>query len=369
MIKKFFAFAVLYAIVLNVFGTAAFAAASSSAADAKSAAKQTAQLAAQLPASDAVMTLNVQRLVGEALPQVLSGNQPLLAEIVGKIDELKNKTGFDLRQFEQVAVGVSSLKNANQAELDLQPLILARGALNANALIAVGKIAANGKYREEKIGARTVYIFSPQQFLPPRKSAGAAPDSTATKKAASFFERIFGKTIDTLSREVAVTAFDTNTLAVGSLARVRETFAAAPRRVPIGADVLSMVNRRPSAIAAFGLKLSEGMSSIIPNLGNDEIAQSINSIRYLAASLDAEDGNVAVSASAKTLRPEQAKDLQEKIIGLLSLSSVFLGGSGADKQVFRQMAENLKVARVRNEVTLDLQIPQTDINILLSKKK
>jgi len=372
MIKKFFALMMVCTFALNAVGMA-FAA-----PDVKKSAAQTGQLAALLPASDAVMTLDMRRLVGDALPQILAGNQPILAAIVGKIDEIKNKTGFDLRQFEQVAVGVSSRQTAR--ELDFQPVVLARGALNANALIALGKIAANGKYREEKIGDRSIYVFSPQQLtqdpnfrttpLPPQKSSAsnssAAP--SAAKKTPSVFERAMNRMFDSLSREVAVAAFDDNTLAIGTPMRVRESFGANSARV--GADVLNLVNRRPNAVAAFGFKVPNGLSEIIPNLGNDEIGKNIDAIRYLAGSFDVNDGSAAVSVMAKTLAPEQAINLHEQIEGLQSLGKIFIGGGkGADKQVFARMIDNLKIARAANEVTLDLQIPQSDISILISKKK
>ena len=150
MKKKIFALLVVYAFVLNGIG-AAFA-------DTTTKERQTAQLAALLPASEGVLTLNMQRLLSEALPQILSGNQPMLNGILGKIDEIKDKTGIDLRQFEQIAVGVQS-KQLTPTVIDFEPVVLARGSFNAGALIALAKVAAKGKYREEKIGDKTCLCF------------------------------------------------------------------------------------------------------------------------------------------------------------------------------------------------------------------
>lgn len=362
MIKRFFALMTVCAFALNTVG-AAFAAIDTKKAPAKQSANQ---LAAQLPASDAVMTVDIKRLFNDALPQILAGNQPLLGEIVGHIDEVKNKTGFDLRQFEQLAVGVATTKTA-AGELDFQPVILARGTLNASALVALGKTAANGKYREEKAGDRSIFVFSPKQLIrakPPRAAGSAKPPAA---KSPSVFERALDRMFDNLSREVAVTAFDNNTLAIGSLARVRESFAATNR---VGADVLSLVNRRPNAVAAVGLRLPEGLSSIIPNLGNDEIGKNIDAIRFLAAAFDTGDGNASVSIAAKTLQAEQAKGLQEQIEGLQAIGKMFIGGAkGADKQVYARMIDSVKIARAANEVTIDLQVSQADVNILVGKKK
>ena len=103
------------------------------------------QLAALLPASDAVITLDLQKLLNESVPQVLSGKPEMLGEINAKIDELREKTGLDARQFEQIAIG-AAIKQITAREADLEPVFLARGKYNANALITVAKIASKGKY-------------------------------------------------------------------------------------------------------------------------------------------------------------------------------------------------------------------------------
>ncbi|MBA2621339.1 MAG: hypothetical protein H0U87_09070 [Acidobacteria bacterium] len=385
MKKKFFALMIISAFSLNAGVGASFAAL----AETKTVglAKQTSELAAQLPASDAVMTLNVGRLYSDALPLVLSGNQPLLAEITGKIDEFKTKTGFDLRQFEQIAIGVSSRKNGSN--LTFEPVLLARGSFNANALLALGKTAANGKYREEKSGDRTIYIFSPQQLMQssPKSTSSAKNTPPATLKALpppkpmattaikiktpSPFERAIERMFDSLSREVAVTAFSDNTLAIGSLARVREAVGATSLK--IDDDVLNLVTRRANAVLNIGLKLPNGIADFAPDLGNDEISKNINAIRYLSGSLDAGDGSATLSVLAKTSLPEQAKSIFEQLQGFQMLGKSFLGSGGKseDKQVFSRMIDNVKIARGdgSNEVTLDLQVPQNDINILLKPKK
>jgi hypothetical protein len=43
---------------------------------------------------------DIKRFLDSALPQMLSGNQPMLDEVRQAIDEAKAKTGIDVRQFE-----------------------------------------------------------------------------------------------------------------------------------------------------------------------------------------------------------------------------------------------------------------------------
>lgn len=354
MKRKFFALLVVCTFVLNGIGTVF--------ADTKTKKKvrQTNQLTTLLPASDGALSLNVQRFFNEALPQILAGNQPMLSGILGKVDEIKNNIGIDLRQFEQVAVGVKS-KQISPSEIDFEPVVLARGNFNAGALVAVAKVASKGKYREEKIGDKTVYVFAMKELIEKNKPSTAKP-----KTKDSIFEKAIDKMFAGLSRELAVTVYDNNTLAIGSLARVRETFDTKTR---ISSEILNLVNRKPNAVISFGTKLPSELSKFI-DLDNDELGKNIDAIRQISGAMDVNDGNAVVSLMAKTLKPDQAQGLQETLEGLQVVGKAFLGSSkSADKKVYGRMVENAKISRNGNEVMLDLQVPNSDINILIGEKK
>ena len=83
----------------------------------------------------------------------------VMSDITAKLDELQQRTGIDIRQFESVAAGLA-MKAVGPKETDYDPVIIARGTMPAGGLVAVVKLASNGTYKEEKIGTRTVYIFS-----------------------------------------------------------------------------------------------------------------------------------------------------------------------------------------------------------------
>ncbi len=312
------------------------------------------ELAALLPASDMVVTLDAQRLFNQALPQVLSANQEMLGEINAHIDALKSKTGLDARQFQQVAVGLTT-KQISAKDVEFEPFVLARGSFNSGALLAVAKMASNGKYREEKIGSRTVYIFTPKEI--------AEANKPTTKN--SFLSKILDKVTKNLTREVAITTYDDKTLAFGTPARVREAFGTKTR---IAADVLGLVNRNPNAVVSFGGRMPNGMSAFLP-FENDELGKNLDSIRQVSGGLNIGDGNATLSVTAKTLKDEQAQGLKDTMEGLQVLGKAFLGGSkSADKQVYARMVENAKISRNGSEVSFDLQVPQTDIDVIISKK-
>ena len=343
MRSKFFVLVAVCAFVLSSVG--------SSFAQTKTNA-QANGLAALLPASDGIINVDIQRLLNDAAPQILSGKPEMLTRINAKIDEIRDKTGVDARQFEQIVIGVAT-KQINAQEIDLQPVFLARGKNNVNALIAVAKVASNGKYREEKLGSRTIYVFTGKEIIGQNKPQAQN----------SWFDKALDRMINGLTKEIAVASFDNNTLVFGSPARVRETFEGKSR---IGVDVLNLVNRKPNAVVSFGAKLPNGLSKFV-GLDNDELGRTLDSIKQMAGAMEVSGDNALISVTAKTAKPDQAQSLHETLEGLQMLGKAFIGGGkGADKQVYSRMIENAKITRSATEVNLDLQVPQTDINILLA---
>jgi hypothetical protein len=345
MKSKIFVLVAIFAFVLNAVGTVSAQTKTNKTNDA---------LVALLPASDGVLTLDVQRVLNEAVPQILLGKPQMLADINAKIDELRAKTGLDVRQFEQLVIGVST-KQISAREVDLEPVFLARGKYNANALIALAKVASNGKYREEKFGSRTVYIFTGKEIVEQNKP----------KTNNSWFDQAIDRMIKGLSKEITVTSLDSNTLVFGSLARVREAFEGKAR---VSNEVLSLANRKPNAVVGFGMQLPNGLSNFI-QLDNDELGKTLDSIRQLSGAVEVANNNATVSVVAKTLRAEQAQTLHETLEGLQMIGKAFIGaGKGEDKKVLARMIDNARITRNLSEVALDLQVPQSDINILLGVK-
>jgi hypothetical protein len=346
MKKKFLVLSVAAMFLLSIVGVAL--------TDTKNTAKSSNALVPLLPASDIVITLDAQRLNNQALPQIFSANPAELEKINAKIDEVKAKTGLDFRQFQQVAVGISN-KQISAKEVDFEPFILARGSFNTGALVAIVKLASDGKYREEKIGSRKVYIFTAKEIVEKNKP----------QQGNSMFGKLIDKAVKGLSGEIALTAYDANTLAIGTLPRVREAFE---KKTRLGNDVLGLVNRNPNAMVTFGGKLPNGLADLI-NLGNDELGKTLNSIRQVSCSLDVAGGNAVLSIMAKTQQEAQAQTLHETLQGLQMVGKALLGGmKGEDKKVYAQMAERAEITRSGTEILLNLQVPQSEIDVLIGRK-
>lgn len=318
-------------------------------------AKQASQLVSILPASDGVVSVDVKRLVNEALPQILSGNQPKLNEILSKIEEVKNKTGIDLTRFEQVAVGVKS-KQTSASKFEFEPIFLARGTYDTNGLIAVAKLASKGKYREEKVGNRAIYIFSIKEIIEENKP----------QNDKNIMQKMLDKVFLGVGDEFALTSYNTNTLAFGSTARVKELLEGKSR---VNSDLLDLVFRNQTAVMSFGANMPKDASGFF-DLDNEEIDKNINVIKQVFGAMNVNGNMTSFSLTAKTLKNQDAADLEVFIKGIAEVGKVLIGGSkGADKKVYARMLENAKISRQTNEIMIDIQVPQSDLDVIIGEKK
>ena len=160
-------------------------------------------------------------------------------------------------------------------------------------------------------------------------------------------------------------SIDANTVAFGSVARVRE---ALQRGTGVGADILALLPTTGTPIVSFAGHVQEGMSNMLP-LHDDELGKNLAAIRYVAGTMDMTEGSAVVHMMARTLKADQADSLYTQIQGLQLVGKAILGGSSrADQQVYARMIDNAKIVRQGTDITLDLQVPQSDIDILIGKK-
>lgn len=337
MKTKLFAIFTLSVLVLNMAGSALADTKAKKAANA-------AAIVAILPASDGVVVFDIKTFLGSALPQMLSGNQAMLAEVTKAIDEAKAKTGIDVRQFETLAAGVSATK-IKEKEYDLDSVLIARGQVSSGAVLAAAKLTAKGKYREEKIGEKTIYIFDAREVV-----AQNAPQTTG----------VHSKILKAFSNEMAAYAVDANTLAFGSVEKVKATAAGTTK---VDKEITDLLSK--TGVATFAARVPAGMSDFLP-LDNDELGKNIDSIKMMYGSMNVNAAGTTLSATARTLQAEQAVGLKETLDGLQMLGKMFLGNAkGADKEVYARLIDNVKFTNKGNEVSMDLAIAQTDVDFLV----
>lgn len=350
MRNKLFAFVAAAVLILNFAGSLVADYTSKTLARARSN-----QLVAVLPQSDAIVTIDVKRFFGEALPKLLSGNQKLMSEVITGIEEMKSKTGIDIRQFDHVAAGMT-IKKIKEKEYDFEPVITARGDVSSNSVIEGAKKAAGGKYKEERVGSKVMFVFAAKEVIANNKPAsGTGKDAEAMQKA-----------VKKLSDQVALTAIDANTVAFGIPSRVREIIEA---KTKVSSELTGLLNRKEIAVVNVAAKVPAGMSAFLP-LENDELGQNIDSIQYLFGNLDVVGEQTTMSITARTQQISQAKSLHETLEGLQSLGKALLGGSTrADQQIYARLIENVKFSRSGTELSMDLAIAKSDVDALVAMIK
>lgn len=314
-----------------------------------------AKLVAMLPASDGVVSFDSKRFLSEALPKILSSNQPMLAEVNAKITEMENRTGIDLRKFDQVAVGVA-FKQISAKETDYDTVAIASGDVNAGALVALAKLASNGTYRTEKIGERTVYVFTVKDVL--QKASTKSTNSTVTD--------MVDKALKGMTKDIAVTAFDSNTLVMGSLARVTETLEGRSR---VAAELSGLLSQKDTSVLTFAAKAPGSLRQMLP-LDNDELGNSIDAIQTLSGSMDVTAAGAAVSMLARTKTADQATGIKDLLdVGQMLGKSVFGNSKRPDQQVYARLIKAAKFDAKGTDVILDILVPQADIDMLIKKVK
>ena len=291
-----------------------------------------------LPASDAVATVDVKRLLTEAMPRALDSNPARLAEANAEIDRFKTRTGIDLRSFDRIAAGMR-FDDRSSTGSEERKVAIARGSFNANAFVAAGRIAAKGKYREEKYEGKTIYIFTLEQQI-----------------------KLFG-VMNMRITELAVTPLDTNTLAMGDPAGVRAAIDAGLGRGRISSEMVQLATRRADALIGFGANLPPSASQNL-EIDNEEITKNIASIRQVYGSIGTTPAGFDMLAVARTGDADQAQSLNDTIAAAKQFAAVLASHVSRDSdkgKLVKNALDNMKVTTVGNEVKITLELPQTDI--------
>ncbi len=105
-------------------------------------------------------------------------------------------------------------------------------------------------------------------------------------------------------------------------------------------------------------------------LENPEIDKNVDMIKQISGSLNFDGTNTALALSAKTLKPKDAEELGNFLKGIAEVGKILIGSSkGEDKRVYSRMIENAKISNVKNEVMIEIKVPQSDLDVLVGAKK
>jgi len=297
-------------------------------------------LMSSLPESDGVAQIKVKQLLDEAMPRIFAGNPAKLSEVNASIDRFKDRTGLDPRMFQQVALGVRFTYPA-EGVTKVQTVALANGSFSAAAMVAAGRVASNGKYREEKYQDKTIYIFTLDENL---------------KLLGLFDLRI---------TELAAAPLDTNILALGDPAAVRSAIDASRSRKRANAELIALASRDPNAVIGFGSNVTEQLIGNL-DIGNAPIAADLRTLRQVYGSVGTTTNDLQLFLAARAVNAQAAKNLGDTLEGLKQFGALLVGRlSGAKGVLAKSALTNMQIVSQANELQIRTTVPQADVGPLL----
>ena len=296
-------------------------------------------LMSSLPASDGVAQIKVNQLLNEAMPRILAGNPAKLSEVNASIDRFKERTGLDPRMFQQVALGVRFSYPA-EGVTKVQTVALANGSFSAAAMVAAGRLASNGKYREEKYQDKTIYIFTLDENL----------------KLLGMFDLKIG--------ELAAAPLDANILALGDPTGIRSVIDANRSGKRANADLIALANRDPNAVIGFGSNVTEQLIGNL-DIGNAPFAADLRTLRQVYGSVGTTANDMQLFIAARAVNAQAAKDLSDNLEGLKQFGVLFAGRlSGAKGVLAKSALANMQIQSQANELQIRTTVAQAEIGPL-----
>ena len=283
-----------------------------------------------LPASDAIALIDVRRLLNQTLPRILAQDPAKLAQANAEVEKFKARTGIDPRSFDRVVLGTRyTYPSPNVTKLET--VAIAHGTFDAKALVAAGRIAANGKYRQEKYQGATIIVIGINDQM-----------------------KLFGFWNMKVS-ELAVCGLDSNTLAIGDLGTVRAAIDAG-KKGRASAGLITLATRDPNAVIGFGANVPSALLANL-NVGNDTVAKDAKSIRQIYGSLGSIENDLSLLLVARTETTDAAKNLGDTVEGLKQLGGILVTRMQQPRKALAQNAlDNLKITTRGNEVEIRTRV-------------
>lgn len=297
-------------------------------------------LMSSLPESDAVAHIKVKQLLNEAMPRILAGNPAKLAEANAHLDKFQERTGLDPRMFQQIALGVRFTHPAGGVTR-AQTVALANGSFSSAAMVAAGRVAANGKYREEKYQNKTIHIFTLDEHI-----------------------RLLGMFNFRIS-ELAAAPLDTNTLALGDPAGVRAAIDVTRASSGANNELIALASRDPNAIIGFGGNMT---AQLVDNLdiGNAPITADLKTLRQVYGSVATTERDVQLLLAARAVNANAAKNLGDTLEGLKQFGGLLVGRlSGAKGVLAKAALANMTIVADANELQIRTSVAQAEVGPLL----
>jgi hypothetical protein len=296
------------------------------------------------PESQAVLYINARRLINEAAPAVMP-------------PQVLNKALADAKQFidlnglEYVIAG-ARLKGDLSAKQLPEFLLIMRGNFSADALLSGARMMGQDMYTQETFGTKTISVF------------------TLNKPAAGGEQGKKNFPID----QIAATALDANTIAVGIPAYLKDAMEAStgdarPRLKP---ELVDLALRDANTLVSLVADIPPGISQHIRALGappNAEMERMVDAVRQVQVAMNMQPSTFGVQSIIRMDDAEKASALS----GLINMGLGFVKAgiqkdlqkasesSKADLAALLRVVETLTNTARGNEVELNASFEQAGL--------
>lgn len=301
---------------------------------------------ASLPESQGVLFVNARRITNDALPRVVPA-----AKLRNMFDDTKKQTTIDLREIDFVVVGVRLAGDAaHPSSPDFGVVI--RGGFNADAMLSFFRMGAQGKFREERRGAKTITVFKFDSGGEGKKDATPASSSDASPAASPAPDALAFPT------EIAAVSLDADSVLVGTTAYVTSALdARADGGTRIKTDLVDLAMRDPDALVSLAATLPESLSKYLgadkgsaSSFLNDEMKRLLDSVRHVQASLNMTPARFGVQTVLRADAPEDARAISGLVgTGVNSLKDSLAQNAG--KRGARQTADDRRLLDLLRSLT------------------
>lgn len=312
------------------------------------------------PESQAVLYINARRLINEAAPVVVPPGElnKALADA---------KQFIDLQGLEYMIAGVR-LKGDMSAKNLPEFLLIVRGNFSADALLSTARMMGQDMYAQETHGGKTINVFTLNKPAPPAAGAGSGSDNKGKSKSP----------VD----QIAATALDANTLAIGIPSYLRDAIdasAGSGQGARLKPEMIDLALRDENTLVSVVADVPPGSSQHLRALGvppNAEADRIIDALRQVQLSVNMLPATFGVQTIMRMDSSEAAMTLS----GLVNMGANLAKGeiakdvrkkSGGDKQDMASLLrvlETLTNATRDNEVVLGLTFQQASLAEVIKRQ-
>jgi hypothetical protein len=296
-----------------------------------------------LPEVDTLVYINPQRILNEVVPKFLP---PKDVEGMRKgFEEVKKSAGIDPTKIDYIVIATRFKKPT--ADLNFQApefMLVASGDFNAESLIALARMASQGKLRDEKYGTKTLGLMTIDPLV---KEAEKNP-----------FLKAF--------TEVGILTLNANTIAAGTPSYLRAAIDASEGKERISTEKLNSLVRDPNVLISLAgtpwhsFAKSFGMMGTETNPRAPRCESKIGDI-YAALTMDAT--NFMLRGVMNADNPDTAKIISKLYSGFLGYAANSIPDPSA-----QSLLKGFAITSEGDDVLIRADVPQQMVMELIQQK-